>query len=169
MLNADYNAISFTSERRALQIVMNEKAQMLEHSGRRFVSELLDLPRPSVIVLNKYQKLQYRKPIRNCKPSRHQIYARDNATCQYCGAKATTIDHIVPRCKGGGGSWTNLVASCMKCNQHKGDKDLANTSLQLRRPPKAPESPGWQQRKHFLAGRTVAPTWAKYLGESVAP
>ena len=165
VLNADYTAISFTSERRGLLLMMNEKAQMLEQSGRRFVSEFLDLPRPSVIVLKQYQKMSYtRKPIASCRPSKQQIFARDKARCQYCGAKANTIDHIVPRCRGGGDTWENLVASCQSCNFKKANRDLAKSGLTLSRPPQPPQAQDvWYKRNAFLSGKAVQPEWKQYL------
>ncbi len=165
VLNADYTAISFTSERRGLLLMMNEKAQMLEQSGRRFVSEFLDLPRPSVIVLKQYQKMSYtRKPIASCRPSKQQIFARDKARCQYCGAKANTIDHIIPRCRGGGDTWENLVASCQSCNFKKANRDLAKSGLTLSRPPQPPQAQDvWYKRNAFLSGKTVQPEWKQYL------
>ena len=74
-------------------------------------------------------------------PSRAMIYKRDKNTCQYCGAKSKlTIDHVVPRCRGGGNTWDNMVVACSSCNTRKGDKLLEQTNMKLRKKPRAPIS-----------------------------
>tara|TARA_B100000085_G_C18425065_1_gene464371 strand:+ start:431 stop:736 length:306 start_codon:yes stop_codon:yes gene_type:complete len=74
-------------------------------------------------------------------PTRNMIYKRDGYSCQYCGStRDLTIDHVIPRSKGGGDTWDNLVACCDKCNVSKGNKYLHETNMKLRSKPKAPIS-----------------------------
>ncbi len=105
VLNSSYEPINFTNWKRAIVLLLKEKAQVL--SSR--VIRLLD-----------YVKLPISK-IMNISPSRSMIYKRDNHTCQYCGARSRlTIDHVIPRSKGGEDSWENLVVACSSCNTKKG-------------------------------------------------
>ena len=123
VLNSSYEPINFTSWKRAVVLLLKEKAQVL--SGR-------------VIRLLNYVRLPLAK-IMNISPSRSMIYKRDSYTCQYCGAKSKlTIDHVIPRCKGGGDTWENLVVACSSCNTKKGSMLLEQTNMKLVRKPRAP-------------------------------
>ena len=123
VLNASYEPINFTNGRRAVILLLKQKAQRL--SAR-------------VIRLVNYVKLPIEKIMAN-KPSRHMVYSRDNHQCQYCGSiKNLTIDHVMPRSRGGSNSWTNLVTACMPCNTHKGDKTPEEWGKPLYTKPKAP-------------------------------
>jgi len=123
VLNASYEPINFTNGRRAIILLLKEKAQLL--SSR-------------VIRLVNYVKLPIEKIMAN-KPSRSMIYKRDDHTCQYCGSiKNLTIDHVIPRSRGGNDTWENMVVACMKCNTHKGDKTPEEWGVSLARKPKAP-------------------------------
>jgi 5-methylcytosine-specific restriction endonuclease McrA len=123
VLNASYEPINFTNWKRAVILLLKEKAQRL--SAR-------------VIRLVNYVKLPIEKIMAN-KPSRHMVYSRDNHQCQYCGSiKNLTIDHVMPRSRGGSNSWTNLVTACMPCNTHKGDKTPEEWGKPLYTKPKAP-------------------------------
>lgn len=123
VLNASYEPINLTNWKRAVILVLKEKAQVL--SAR-------------VIRLLNYIKLPVDQ-FRNIRPSRDMIYRRDKHKCQYCGStKGLTIDHVIPKSKGGGDTWENLVVACSKCNTKKGDKYLEQTGMQLQKIPKAP-------------------------------
>jgi 5-methylcytosine-specific restriction endonuclease McrA len=123
VLNASYEPINFTNWKRAVILLLKEKAQRL--SAR-------------VIRLVNYVKLPIEKIMAN-KPSRHMIYSRDNHQCQYCGSiKNLTIDHVMPRSRGGDNSWSNLVTACMPCNTHKGDRTPEEWGRPLYSKPKAP-------------------------------
>jgi 5-methylcytosine-specific restriction endonuclease McrA len=123
VLNASYEPINFTNWKRAIVLLLKEKAQRL--SSR-------------VIRLVNYIKLPIEKIMAN-KPSRHMIYKRDDHMCQYCGSfKELTIDHVIPRSRGGVDSWENMVVACMPCNTHKGDKTPEEWGRPLYRKPKAP-------------------------------
>lgn len=142
VLNADYTPLSVTSAIRSVRLIDNNKAFALEHSEQILRSEMLRLACPTVIVLSQYaqtlpSKLA-RKKIHAELCSRSQILNRDAHSCQYCGSPATTVDHIVPKCRGGISTWTNQVASCSSCNAKKGSRELALTSMKLRRTPREP-------------------------------
>lgn len=123
VLNASYEPINFTNWRRAVVLLLKEKAQRL--SAR-------------VIRLLNYVNLPLKK-IMNHKPSRNLIYKRDNHTCQYCGSKKSlTIDHVIPRSKGGEDTWENMVVACAPCNTKKGHTLLEQTGMKLIKTPKAP-------------------------------
>lgn len=123
VLNASYEPINFTNWKRAIILILKEKAQRL--SAR-------------VIRLVNYIKLPIEKIMAN-KPSRLMIYKRDDHMCQYCGSiKNLTIDHVIPRSRGGQDTWENMVVACMPCNTHKGDKTPEEWGKPLYRKPKAP-------------------------------
>ena len=123
VLNSDYNPINITNARRAIILLLKEKAH--------FISS-------KVIRLVNYVRLPFIKLMAN-KPTRTLIYKRDNHTCCYCGStKNLTIDHILPTSRGGKNTWENLVASCMKCNSHKGDRTPEEWGRQLNKTPSAP-------------------------------
>ena len=125
VLNSSYEPINFTNWKRAIVLLLKEKAQVL--SSR-------------VIRLLEYVKIPLKK-IMEQKPSRSLIYKRDNHTCQYCGStKKLTIDHVIPRSRGGKDTWENMVIACSSCNTKKGDQLLEHTKMKLIRTPKAPSS-----------------------------
>jgi 5-methylcytosine-specific restriction endonuclease McrA len=86
-------------------------------------------PKPLVLRLVRYVKLHWR----SAKPrySKKRLFERDNGKCAYCGKDATTVDHVIPRSKGGLTTWENTVASCLKCNRKKGSKALSESGMKL--------------------------------------
>lgn len=125
VLNASYEPLHLTNWKRAIVLLLKNKAQILSKR---------------VIRLLNYVRIPLSKLI-NQKPSRSMIYARDGNKCQYCGAtRNLTIDHVIPSSKGGDNSWENLVCACYKCNTKKGNKLLEETDMQLAKKPRAPIS-----------------------------
>lgn len=166
VLNADYMPIAACHPVRGALLVSRNKAHALEITSEVMRSERITLSLPAVIVLAQYRKVQLRptpKP-----PGRQRVLMRDDYRCQYCGATATTVDHIVPRSAGGGSSWTNMVACCVACNGKKGSLSLESCGLRLRAVPVAPR-PSVQEKVAFLGGwlsrrhPQVSEVWAKYL------
>ena len=142
VLNASYEPLNFTNWRRAVVLLIKNKAQAL---GKR------------VIRLVNYIKIPYKKLMQN-KPSRAMIYKRDGHKCQYCGStRNLTIDHIFPASKGGDNTWENLVVACMPCNTRKGDKLLEETNLILETTPKKPLN-----KMLFSLDREDVDEWKKY-------
>lgn len=142
VLNSSYEPIHLTNWKRAIILLIKEKAQIL--SDR-------------VIRLLNYVKIPLSKIVSHS-PSRSMIYMRDGNKCQYCGStKNLTIDHIIPRSKGGGNTWENLVTACHSCNTHKGDKLLEHVGMKLAKKPKAPYS-----KIQFVLKNTNIDEWAEY-------
>jgi 5-methylcytosine-specific restriction endonuclease McrA len=142
VLNMDYNPINFTNWKRAIVLLMKNKAQAL---GKR------------VIRLVNYIKLPYEKLTQN-RPSRAMIYKRDGHKCQYCGStKELTIDHIIPRSRGGEDTWENLTVACMPCNTRKSDKLLEETNLKLASVPRKPIN-----KMLFTLDRANVQEWKEY-------
>lgn len=136
VLNRDYSPLTICSVQRAFLLVFLEKAELLnsvEDRSLRSISK--SYPFPSVIMINTYINIPYKGVVL----SRHNIFKRDGNRCQYCGTnKDLTIDHLIPRSKGGKSSWTNLVTACKKCNAQKGDYSIEKAGLKLLNPPVKP-------------------------------
>jgi 5-methylcytosine-specific restriction endonuclease McrA len=165
VLNASYEPLHVVSVRRAVVLLLTEKAQIVEAAQATLRSEHVTLPVPLVIRLVTYVRIprRWRLPV-----SRRGVLARDAYTCQYCGhqpGKALlTVDHVVPRSRGGGKSWENLVAACGPCNRRKGGRLPVEANMRLITQPAAP-------RYIVLAfvesgGRHAV--WDKYLGSGGA-
>ncbi|EKX46463.1 hypothetical protein GUITHDRAFT_152362 [Guillardia theta CCMP2712] len=128
------------------------------------------MPVPSVIMLQQFVKLDFKpnskRKLSLLRPSRGSIFARDNNTCQYCGSPATTLDHIVPKSKGGQHSWENLVAACSSCNKKKGSRllsDMRDDKFKLMDKPKHP-GPWNIMRLRLLAQAPKDGSWLRFFG-----
>jgi hypothetical protein len=115
-----------------------QRAARLLHLGKAVVEEadpsgrfLRDWPWPLKLRLVKYVKMAYNKLYAPAIVSRHNVLTRDNRKCAYCGGKATTIDHITPKSKGGGMTWTNLISACQKCNNKKDNRTPEEAHMPL--------------------------------------
>ena len=123
VLNSSYEPLNITSWKRAIVLLLKEKAQILSNC----VIRLLD-----------YVKIPLSK-IMSHRPSKTMIYKRDSNSCQYCGStRNLTIDHIIPKCRGGEDTWENLVVACRSCNTKKGNTLLEQTGMKLRKKPRPP-------------------------------
>lgn len=156
VLNAGFEPLAVVSFRRAVVLVLSGKATILADTGESLHSAQLDLPRPSVILLARYVRVPYRHSV---PVTRRGVLRRDGHRCAYCGHAAATIDHIVPRCRGGNDSWTNLVACCLRCNGVKGDRTPEEMGWSLRVRPHAPRGPAWALR----GGEVSHPSWTEFL------
>ncbi len=157
ILNATYEPLCVVATRRALVLTLSGKAELLASTGHAFHSERSSFAEPSVVRLSYYVKVPYQARIGL---NRRAVFARDNHRCQYCGATAENIDHVVPRSKGGSHTWENVVASCRPCNMRKEDHLLADTTLSLRRLPAQPRPGSWV----LVANGSMHPDWEPYLG-----
>ena len=157
VLNATYEPLSVVTARRAIVLLVREKAELVESHDRHWSSEKMRVPVPSVIRLRHFVKVPYRRRV---PLNRRAVFARDRHRCQYCGVQAENLDHVVPRSKGGDHVWENVVAACRVCNTKKRDRTPAQAGMRLRRAPKAPRQYGW-----LLVGLGSAPhpSWDRYL------
>jgi 5-methylcytosine-specific restriction endonuclease McrA len=164
LLNATFEPLTALPLRRAVVLVVCGKAEVLhgDSAGLVLHSTSMTVQVPSVIKLSNYVRVPYRARV---PLTRAGLMYRDRYRCAYCGGRADTIDHVVPRSRGGAHSWQNCVASCAKCNHRKADHLLSELGWRLRTVPSAPRGPNWR----LLAGVAEAdPLWLPYLGEPAA-
>lgn len=156
VLNASYQPLCVVPVRRALVLALKGKADVLHTNGQVFRSEALEIRAPSVVRLNYYVKVPYRA---RASLSRRAVLVRDNFECQYCGRTAENVDHVIPRSRGGGHSWDNVVAACRPCNSRKENRLAADIGMHLRRLPRQPHESVWI----VVAVERVDPLWEQYL------
>ena len=156
VLNASYEPLCVVSTRRALVLVLDDKAELVTSTGAALRSPTTSFEEPSVVRLLSYVKVPYRARVAL---NRRAVFVRDGHRCQYCGAGAENIDHVIPRSKGGTHTWDNVVAACRPCNARKEDRLLSETQMRLRRMPTAPAGRIWM----LLAMGTLRPDWEPYL------
>ena len=156
VLNATYEPLCVVPARRAVVLVLSEKAEVVHESDQRMHSARLSVVVPSVVRLVTYVRV----PVRRRAPlNRRAVFARDGASCQYCGSAAESIDHVVPRSRGGEHAWENVVAACRPCNARKRDRLLHETTMSLRRRPHVPRELTWVT----VAVGAVPSAWEPYL------
>ena len=157
VLNATYEPLCVVPLRRAVVLVLAEKAVIVESSDDVMHSERLSLPVPTVVRLSRFVRVPYRREV---PLTRRAVLERDAHSCVYCGHRADTIDHVRPRSRGGEHVWANVVAACSRCNHKKGDRLLAELGWPMRRRPVEP--PATVALLVGLAARD--PAWEPYLG-----
>ena len=168
VLNSDFEPLNVCNLRRAIVLVYLGKAEVLHaaDSGapdaalQALSSAEIGFVRPSVVKLRHHVK----RPLPELKLSRRSVFARDNYTCQYCGASAKelTIDHVIPKRHGGGMHWENLVACCRRCNTKKGDKTPEKAGMKLLRQPRRPRYTPYISLNKYVAGAKHE-IWRNYL------
>lgn len=137
VLNQSYEPISICSARKAIVLLLLNKAELIyQRDNRFFRSVSTKLPLPSIIKLSRY----IRVPFNNIEPSRRNVLRRDDHKCQYCGKKSLelTIDHIIPRSRGGADTWENLTTACIRCNNRKGNRTPEEANMPILSKPKKP-------------------------------
>jgi 5-methylcytosine-specific restriction endonuclease McrA len=159
VLNASYEPINVCTVRRATVLVLKSRAEVLEKGEGALHSELLELDRPCVIRLVRYVRIP--RDVHRRKITRKAVLARDSYTCQYCGREASglTVDHVIPRSRGGQSVWENIVASCAPCNRKKGSQMPREARMH---PAKNPRPPGPTVFIRIAAPR-VPVAWEPYL------
>ena len=161
VLNQTYEPIHVCNARRAIRMMLVGKADTIETNGLVVRSEAMAFHLPSVIRLKKYVYVPRR---RQAPFSKKNVMRRDEHKCQYCGAKGgdLTVDHVLPRSRGGRSTWGNVVCSCRKCNAKKGDRTPEEAGLNLRAKPRKPRllTPHHLNHRFPLAARRA---WDKYL------
>src|SRR5271156_6060785 len=130
VLNATYEPINVCTVRRAVVLLLKEKAEVIERGDWELHSATASMSRPVVIRLVAYVRIP--RDTHRRKITRRAVFARDNWTCQYCGTRGNlTVDHVIPRSKGGGSTWDNIVASCAPCNRRKGNALPRQAGMEL--------------------------------------
>jgi 5-methylcytosine-specific restriction endonuclease McrA len=156
VLNASYEPLCVVSSRRALMLIIDEKAELLHATERLFRAAHIAFAEPSVVRLWHYVKVPYQARIAL---NRRAVFARDGHRCQYCGASAENIDHVIPKSRGGAHSWDNVVASCRPCNSRKRDRLPEESGMRLHRFPAAPRQRTWI----LVASGAIRSDWEPYL------
>ena len=161
VLNATYEPINVCTVRRAVVLLLKEKAELLERGVWELHSESSTLARPVVIKLVNFVNVP--RDAHRRKITRRAVFARDSWTCQYCGSRSNlTVDHVIPRSKGGTSSWENIVASCAPCNRRKGDALPRQAGMHLTRQPRTPSPHVFIH----VASPTIPQAWLQYLPQA---
>lgn len=136
VLNQDYQPLSICSVQRSVKLVFLDKAELLHDDPEKVLRTVnSEYSYPSVIRLRSYIRIPYSR----ISLSRKNIMKRDHQTCQYCGIKSDlTLDHVMPRSRGGRDSWENLVTACNKCNVKKGNRTPDEAKMPLKITPYRP-------------------------------
>ncbi len=136
VLNAGYEPLGLTSIRRGVMLVQAGRAEVVSDSGQYLKTPSRPYPVPSVVRLRR----MIRRPNGRLALSRKNVFRRDGYTCQYCGKTGVelTLDHVIPKSRGGESTWENLVAACKTCNTKKGNRTPEEAGMRLLRKPRAP-------------------------------
>jgi 5-methylcytosine-specific restriction endonuclease McrA len=156
VLNATYEPLCVVPVRRAVVLVLTDKAVSVADGDGFLRSAEAAYAAPAVVRLTRFVRVPYRAQVAL---TRKAVFARDSGRCAYCGKGATTIDHVVPRSRGGRHSWDNVVAACSRCNHLKADRTLSDLGWRLRVPPTAPSGAAWR----VLGHRAPDPRWNQWL------
>ena len=157
VLNASLEPLSVVPVRRALVLVLRDRADVLATNGAIWRSEMVAMPSPSVVRLRRYARVPYQRRI---PVNRRTVFQRDDHRCQYCGRQAENLDHVIPRSQGGEHSWLNVVAACRRCNTRKGGRTPAEAGLTLVQKPRFPRPDAWVSA---AIGGVVDPGWEPYV------
>lgn len=157
VLNQDFRAIALCSMERAFILVFLRKAELVNGvTGESLRTTKMSYPKPSVIRLSRYINVPYK----NVELTRHNVFKRDGNSCAYCGSKHhLTLDHVLPKSRGGKSTWSNLVAACTKCNSKKGYQTPEEAEMPLLVVPHKPTFVNFL-RKTF---RSSKEDWMQYL------
>lgn len=159
VLNATYEPLNVCTVRRALVLILKQKAEVLENGDGVLRSETMSLDRPEVIRLVSFVRVP--RDIHRRRITRKAVLARDGWACQYCGSDkpGLTVDHVIPRSRGGESVWENIVAACAACNRRKGNRMPHEIRMH---PRNRPRPPGPTVFIRIAAPRTPG-TWEQYL------
>jgi len=159
LLNATFEPLAVVTAKRAVVLMLTGKAECVEiNIDGAFHSENLTIPAPSVMRLSRYVRVPYRRAV---PMTRAGVLRRDGRRCAYCSRRADTIDHVVPRSRGGPHTWENCVAACRTCNSRKADKLLEELGWCLATPPRAPNRAAGGV---LVLAVEPLPSWEPWLG-----
>ena len=158
VLNQDFRALTVCSVQRAFILVFSKKAELVTNDKTKMLRTVsASYPMPSIIRLNRYVNLPYKGVLLN----RQNIFRRDGYKCQYCGCNYDlTLDHVIPKSRGGETTWENLVTACKSCNSKKGDRTPKEAEMPLAR---KPFKPSFVMFLRDFAGY-LDDDWMLYLG-----
>jgi 5-methylcytosine-specific restriction endonuclease McrA len=160
-LDASFRPIGVIDSRDALILCLYGKAKVIETHNKNIKSVTNVFQLPAVIALNTY--VRYRLKVISNSPRKGNIFWRDKNTCQYCvkklAIKDLTIDHILPKSRGGKNSWENLTTSCKKCNQKKANRTPEEAGMKLFTVPRKPSSFLFKNIKP----EQISELWSNYL------
>ena len=165
VLNYSYEPLQFCSAKRAIIMIFNERAEFIESDGYVVRTPTTTFKLPAVIrVLN----IVKRSKRRGISFSKKNILRRDNFTCQYCGAinNSLTVDHVLPKSRGGKSNWINVVVACKPCNLKKGDQTPSERGMRLLKKPSKPEF-YWPFFNVPTGPTSHLEIWKKYLPASI--
>jgi 5-methylcytosine-specific restriction endonuclease McrA len=159
VLNASYEPINVCTVRRAAVLILKNRAEILEEGDWALRAESFTLARPVVIRLLTYVRIP--RDAHRRKITRRAVFARDRWTCQYCGHERAnlTVDHVIPRSRGGSSTWENIVTCCAPCNRRKGDRLPRQANMV---PAQAPQAPSATIFIH-VATPSIPAAWERYL------
>ncbi|MFP5020212.1 HNH endonuclease [Pseudonocardia phyllosphaerae] len=159
LLNASFEPLAVVTSKRAICLLLSGKAECLQEAleGSAFHSENLELPAPSVLRLSRYVRVPYRRAV---PMTRAGVLRRDGRRCAYCSRRADTIDHVIPRSRGGQHSWENCVAACRACNSKKADRLIEEIGWTL---PKKPGPPARNGAGVLVLAVEPLPAWEPWL------
>ncbi len=162
LLNATYEPLALVSDRRAVVLVLAGRAEAVAFrpDGPVFHSSHMVVPVPAIVRLCHMVRIP--RWARTPPLTRRAVLRRDGGRCAYCPDVADTVDHVVPKSRGGRHEWTNVVASCKRDNLRKGDQLLSELGWSLAFQPQAPEGHLWRLR-HLAE---VDPLWEPYLAQA---
>jgi 5-methylcytosine-specific restriction endonuclease McrA len=163
LLNATFEPLAVVTAKRAIVLMLTGKAECVEATlDAAFHSESLTIPAPSVMRLSRYVRVPYRHAV---PMTRAGVLRRDGRRCAYCGKRADTIDHVVPRSRGGAHTWDNCVAACRTCNSRKADRLIEELGWKLTVAPRAPDRAAGGI---LVLAVEPLPSWEPWLGERAA-
>src|SRR4051795_10128710 len=172
VLNATYEPLCVVPQRRAIVLVLTAKAVVVEQAEGALRSPTRRIDIPAVVRLSRFVRVPFRAEV---PLTRKGVLARDGHRCAYCGAPATSLDHVIPRSRGGPHSWDNVVAACGRCNHTKADRSVADLGWRLASVPRGPSGTAWRgvgtppaappraAAPRGPAPRRVDPRWSAYL------
>lgn len=158
VLNANFEPLNVCNMRRAVCLMVLDKASLVKNGRGEIHSISASFPRPSIIRLQS----MVHKPRTKVKLTRREVFRRDDYTCQYCGSTSRdlTIDHVKPKHLGGKHCWTNVVTACAYCNHKKGGRTLQQSGMRLTKQPQEPPSSALYLYDHYLI---INDDWLPFL------
>lgn len=158
VLNQNYEAINICRVRRAVILLIRGKAEVVENGRGELRAMNARVPIPSVVRLTQFVK----RPRLQKRLTRFEVFNRDRYTCQYCGRETTgiTLDHVIPKSRGGPHRWDNVVGCCFACNLRKAGHTPAEAGMRLLRAPLPPPPTGFSVPYHYLRTHTE---WRKFV------